>query len=181
MMMMTTTTMATGTPSGFWLNENPIRTPSAQWIQVAQRTSRTSPCPSESPWSISAFASKVQPHFAPCGLPQEGFELVKKTLGLRQVEKMEKKNISDTNQIQQKMFGTKVKLGPEIMRHQLMRQKCWGPPTTLDLWSLDFNSPETHRKIIEVNGDFFSSWSPWIKAGELIQLAGCSHRPALSH
>ena len=124
MMMMTTTTMATGTPSGFWLNENPIRTPSAQWMQVAQRTSRTSPCPSESPWSISAFASKVQPHFAPCGLPQEGFELVKKTLGLRQVEKMEKKNISDTNQIQQKMFGTKVKLGPEIMRHQLMRQKC---------------------------------------------------------
>ena len=95
MMMMTTTTtsMATGTPSGFWLNENPIRTPSAQWIQVAQRTSRTSPCPSESPWSISAFASKVQPHFAPCGLPQEGFELVKKTLGLRQVEKMEKKHI----------------------------------------------------------------------------------------
>ena len=37
----------------------------------------------------------------------------------------------------------------------------------------------THRRLIEVNGDFFSSWSPWIKAGELIQLAGCSHRPAL--
>ena len=141
MMMTTTTSMATGTPSGFWLNENPIRTPSAQWIQVAQRTSRTSPCPSESPWSISAFASKVQPHFAPCGLPQEGLWVGEKNIGLETGGKNGKKTYQILIKSNKRCLGQRWKLGPEIMRHQLMRQKCWGPPTTLD----HLNSPETHR------------------------------------